>query len=123
MRGFRLNGWQRIGIILSVVWLFAGYFLALHLLYDHIYEWHAACLHRPDIPGLPDCESVLNEDLADARSKETGKHGRTKHEASRGAANALYLLVGVKNDIDPRAAADSIRPHSRQCHHNPGGSP
>ena len=72
MRGFRLNGWQRIGIILSVVWLVAGYFLALHLLYDHIYEWHAACLHRPDIPGLPDCDSVLNEDLADARSKETG---------------------------------------------------
>ena len=31
MRGFRLSGWQRIGIVLSIVWAIAGWFYARHV--------------------------------------------------------------------------------------------
>ena len=43
MRGFRLSGWQRIGIVLSVVWLLVGNLWVHHILSERD-EAYQTCL-------------------------------------------------------------------------------
>jgi hypothetical protein len=46
MRGFRLNGWQWIGIVLSVVWLVVAFFIGRHMVYDAIYTTYDHCVRQ-----------------------------------------------------------------------------
>ena len=50
MRGFRLSGWQRIGIVLSIVWAIAAWFYARHVdlaLHSVVLSIIAALICRP----------------------------------------------------------------------------
>ena len=75
MRGFRLNGWQRIGIILSVIWLVVGPIVALKTLYDPIYAEFLRCFEL--MGGSPGggihCEQIRDEALAYADTQKTSK--------------------------------------------------
>lgn len=66
MRGFRLNGWQRIGIVLSVVWLIVGSYWSQHLLFNPIYSAHTNCLNHPAIKDAAVCYQMFEEQLANA---------------------------------------------------------
>jgi hypothetical protein len=44
MRGFRLNGWQRIGIVLSILWLFVAFFGERNMVYGPILTSYKHCL-------------------------------------------------------------------------------
>jgi hypothetical protein len=63
-RGF-LNGWRRIGIVLSVVWMLVGAFWAQHLLFDHIYETLVACVSA--VTDYTYCQKTYDSDMAVAR--------------------------------------------------------
>jgi len=47
MRGFRLSGWQRIGIVLSVVWLVVGGIWGIKLAVDPAWDFYRYCLDAP----------------------------------------------------------------------------
>jgi uncharacterized membrane protein len=70
MRRFRLSGWQRIGIVLSVVWLVVGFVWARHLIYDPIYASDAQCLGSTKDWSI--CDSSYKKDLAIGRDEELG---------------------------------------------------
>ena len=75
MRGFRLNGWQRIGIMLSIVWAMAAWFYARHVdlaLHSNVLslEYHR-CADLPSEKERADCQHEPDTTLK-ARSKRTG---------------------------------------------------
>ena len=66
MRGLRLNGWQRIGIVLSVVWLFVGAWWGLSQLFDPVWSSYRTCV-TVALEGLTkyeECKQNLDRDLA-----------------------------------------------------------
>ena len=63
MRGFRLNGWQRIGIILSVIRLLAGTVWGLKELYRPQHELYRMCLKAAFSPGSTLDPGKCNDDL------------------------------------------------------------
>jgi hypothetical protein len=52
MRGFRLNGWQRIGIVLSVVWAIGAAVYEINVINDRYYAAFGAAFR----PVLNRCE-------------------------------------------------------------------
>jgi len=60
----KLNGWQRIGIVASVIWALLGAFLAEYILYSLTYGSFDTCRHSTT--SLPICAQNLNRDLANA---------------------------------------------------------
>ena len=68
MRGFRLNGWQRIGIVLSLAWLPVGYFWALHMMYGPLEATHRECLTSG--VDLSVCYRLRNQEVASTREHE-----------------------------------------------------
>src|SRR6476469_2679837 len=61
----QLNGWQRIGIVISVLWVIVGSLWALHLLFDPIYQRYFNCVSQGSF-----CNGILESELADARSMQ-----------------------------------------------------
>jgi hypothetical protein len=43
MRALRINGWQRIGIVLSVLWAIGAAAYTQHMLFDPVYERFHEC--------------------------------------------------------------------------------
>jgi hypothetical protein len=71
MRGFRLNGWQRIGIVLSVIWLPVGAWLAVKFLHDPVWEGYRICqsLVFSGIGNQDECGRWLDTGLANAEAQ------------------------------------------------------
>ena len=58
MRGFRLNGWQRIGIVLSVLWaIFGGLWGTLNIVRPTNDEINR-CLVNPANSGFTNCRQL-----------------------------------------------------------------
>jgi hypothetical protein len=66
--GVHLNGWQRIGIVLSVLWLIVGGLWGNNSLFNPIYQRYSTCVSPVGIPGY--CISTFESQLADARSEQ-----------------------------------------------------
>ena len=64
MRG--LNGWQRIGIILSVLWVLVGAWLAQQAVYAPVRAGHSKCISLGVSPTI--CKAELDKGIA--RKKE-----------------------------------------------------
>jgi hypothetical protein len=68
----RLNGWQRIGIILSVIWFFVGAWLGLSALVKPIYTGYRIC---QELTGgtysVDECGKQLGQQLAAAEPQKT----------------------------------------------------
>jgi hypothetical protein len=62
---FRLNGWQRIGIVLSVVWMLVGALWAHHFLFAPVYEADSKC--RSAVTDLTFCDGIYKRQMAIAR--------------------------------------------------------
>jgi len=68
MFGRRLNGWARIGIVLSTLWAVIGSLWALNLLFEPVYQNYATC--RAMIITRPsDCQQLFETQFEDARRK------------------------------------------------------
>jgi len=80
----RLNGWQRIGVVLSVVWIVAGGFWTRRILFDE-YGYgvanrkYVSCLQGSREPGAVACERQYSADL------------QRVYDESGGAINSLNL--------------------------------
>lgn len=61
-----LNGWQRLGIVASVVWALYGVWWGLKLRYDPIWETYSDCLGAADSGLGTDeaCRGMLQQSLA-----------------------------------------------------------
>ena len=81
MRGFRLNGLQRIGIILSVLWVFVGAWLAQQAVYAPVRAGHSKCISLGVAPSI--CKAELDKGIA-----------RRKKEELPGAV-AVFALVPI----------------------------
>ena len=66
MRTFRRNGWQRIGIILSVLWVLVGAWLAQQSVYAPVRAGHSKCISLGVTPSI--CKAELDKGIA--RKKE-----------------------------------------------------
>jgi hypothetical protein len=44
MQGFRLNWWQRIGILMSVLWVFFGALVAVGNVFNPVYSRFSVCI-------------------------------------------------------------------------------
>jgi hypothetical protein len=62
-RGFRLNGWQRIGIVLSVVWAIVGGLWGMKQAVAPAWRQFNACMSLPNV-DVKVSEEIKNEDLA-----------------------------------------------------------
>jgi hypothetical protein len=67
MRGFRLNGWHRIGIVLSIVWAIAAWFYARHVdlaLHSNVLslEYHR-CADLPSEKERANCKERVRHDF------------------------------------------------------------
>ena len=62
MRGFRLKGWQRIGILLSVLWLLVGAWLAQQAVYAPLRAGYSKCLSLSVPPSI--CKAELDKGIA-----------------------------------------------------------
>jgi hypothetical protein len=67
MRGFRLNGWHRIGIVLSIVWAIAVWFYARHVdlaLHSNVLslEYHR-CADLPSEKERANCKERVRHDF------------------------------------------------------------
>jgi hypothetical protein len=65
MRRLRLNGWQRIGIVLSVVWAIVGSLWGLHTLFDPIRQSFSTCASA--VTDFSYCSNLFEREMADAR--------------------------------------------------------
>lgn len=63
MRGFHLNGWQRIGIVASVIWAIVGGLWGMKLAVAPAFQQFNACMSLPS-SDVKVCEGIKNEDLA-----------------------------------------------------------
>ena len=52
MRGIRLNGWQRIGIILSIVWVFVGTWWAQQAVFAPVRAGYSKCISLGVAPNI-----------------------------------------------------------------------
>lgn len=68
MAPFRLNGWQRIAIVLSVVWAIVGSVWALNLLFEPVYQNYATC-QRLNSASVWDCQKLFETQMATARQQ------------------------------------------------------
>jgi hypothetical protein len=60
----RLNGWQRIGIVASVIWALVGAYLGLKSLFDTIYEaFHTCSAQAPTASTLVFCSDQFERQL------------------------------------------------------------
>ena len=59
----RLNGWQRIGIVASVIWVPVGIFWSLGRLYNPIYQQFGHCI-AASFENFKVCESIEEAQLA-----------------------------------------------------------
>jgi hypothetical protein len=58
MRGFRLNGWQRLGIVLSALWVLVGGLWGRHLTVAPYFD----CIKSaPNIDTMNFCERYLQD--------------------------------------------------------------
>ena len=66
MRGFRLNGWQRIGIVLSTLWAVVGglwgYHIATQGAIASPLEHYKSCISQPYYDD--ECSHTLDEEFA-----------------------------------------------------------
>jgi hypothetical protein len=65
----RLNEWQWIGIVLSVLWLVVAFFLERHVVYDPIYASYDHCVDRV-LDDWSVCDKSMDEALVEARKAE-----------------------------------------------------
>ena len=68
MRGFRLNGWQRIGIILSIIWVLVGAWLAQQAVYAPVRAGHSKCISLGVVPSI--CKAELDKGIARRKKEE-----------------------------------------------------
>lgn len=64
----RLNGWHRIGIVASVVWMVVGAIWAQHLIFDHIYEMRRACVAA--VTDYKFCDKTYEGEMTSAREMQ-----------------------------------------------------
>ena len=67
MRGFRLHSWQRVGIILSVLWVLVGAWLAQQAVYAPLRTGYSKCISLGVAPSI--CKAELDKGIA-RRKKE-----------------------------------------------------
>jgi hypothetical protein len=70
MAGFRFNGWQRIGIILSVLWLLGGTWLAQQAVYAPVRAGYSKCISL-GVP-LSICKAELDKGVARKKKELPG---------------------------------------------------
>ena len=68
MRGFRFNGWQRIGIILSVLWVLVGAWLAQQAVYAPVRAGHSKCISLGVAPNI--CKTGMDAGIARKKKEE-----------------------------------------------------
>ena len=68
MRVVRLNGWQWIGIVLSVLWLVIAFFITRHVVYNPIYASYDQCVDR--VLDWSVCDKSMDDALVEARKAE-----------------------------------------------------
>ena len=67
MRGFQLHSWQRVGIILSVLWVLLGAWLAQQAVYAPLRTGYSKCISLGVAPSI--CKAELDKGTA-RRKKE-----------------------------------------------------
>ena len=94
MRGFRLNGWQRTGIALSMLWAVAGVLWGNHLAIQEggaiPIAHYKSCISQPDYDD-DECSAAFDEEYAAA------VRGRWAFAAMAGLAPipVVWLLVYI----------------------------
>ena len=68
MRGFRLHSWQRVGIILSVLWVLVGAWLAQQAVYAPLRTGHSKCISLGVAPSI--CKAELDKGMARRKKEE-----------------------------------------------------
>ena len=67
MRGFRLNGWQRIGIVLSMLWAVLGGLWGSHVATQEALAiplaHYKSCISQPDYDD-DECSAAFDEEYA-----------------------------------------------------------
>jgi hypothetical protein len=61
----KLNGWQRLGIIASVIGGLGCAWWGLGLRYDPIWAQYRTCLHLRGMTTFDDCQKTLNMEIGD----------------------------------------------------------
>ena len=68
MRGVCFNGWQRIGIILSIVWVLVGAWLAQQAVYAPVRAGYSKCISLGVAPSI--CKAGLDTGMARRKKEE-----------------------------------------------------
>jgi hypothetical protein len=68
MRGVRLNGLQRIGIILSVLWLLVGAWFAQQAVYAPVRAGYSKCISLGVAPNI--CKAGMDAGIARRKKEE-----------------------------------------------------
>jgi hypothetical protein len=98
----RFNGWQRIGIVLSVLWLIVALFIERHKIYDPIYTSYDHCVYR-----TLDW-SVCDKDMDDAVVEASKTEPFTYAIVALGPTLALwlfgYVIAWIRRGNQPKSA-------------------
>ena len=73
MRGFRLNSWQRVGIVLSVLWVIVGAWLAQRVVFDPVRAGYSKCISLGVAPSI--CKAELDKGIARRKERLPGAIG------------------------------------------------
>jgi hypothetical protein len=57
-RGFRLNSWQRVGMVLSVLWVLVGAWLVQQAVYGPVRAGYSKCISLGVAPSI--CKTGLD---------------------------------------------------------------
>ena len=68
MRGVRLNGWQRIGIILSIVWVLVGAWWAQQAVFAPVRAGYSKCISLGVAPSI--CKAGMDTGVARRKKEE-----------------------------------------------------
>jgi hypothetical protein len=79
LQRFRLNGWQRLGVILSVIWIFVGPAWAWQELFAPVSQSYAVCMdvaNRADstakaLEWIEKCHKERREDEARRKRRDS----------------------------------------------------
>jgi hypothetical protein len=115
MASFRPNGWQRIAIVLSVVWAIVGSLWALNLLFKPVYQNYATC-QRLSSASIWNCQQLFETQLARARQQRLTAVAIVAIAPIPFAWLLTYLLISIVRWIR-RGFQPSSQSSAGEIHH------